>query len=303
MVKYHILFGLIFFTFTLSFAQSDYKKYSYYSQLAYLTNETDSAIYYLEKAVKQVEQPMYTELKILAVKYAVKGEKRKMYQTAEQLRKLGSSSEDMTDFMGNDSMFANYKTEKRWQKIFSQPSEITDFEFISNFSMYLGEDQFLRTYEKNADCFRANSNLIDSLNNERLKEYINTYGFPTPKRVGKYMYLAAILLIHIVSTESSEKDWGRYYKPLMLKEAELGHIDYQFIAGLDDRHNWLFHNTQSYGTLYSFGLPEEEMPTLLDTANLDKRRAEMGLPPFYIEAKHRKLKLPEGYIPIKSEYK
>jgi len=296
-IAFLLFFGLA--SYLQIWAQNDYKTYNYYKQRTYFVENTDSAIYYFEKAFRCVDKPFAVDMWLLASKYAAKGERRKMYKLVEKLRDCGYTSDEMTDIRGNDSMFAVYRTEKRWQKIFNRPTKITDIGFVSEFSEYLGAEQYVRTYFRNDSCFAASSNFIDSLNNVRLKAYIQANGFPSEEKVGLYTYITNVMLIHIVSTRSTENEWNTYYKPLMLAEAEKGNVEYYFIATLDDRHNWLFNNTQSYGTMLASGFPDDEMPKVIDPENLDKRRAELGMPPFYIEAKYRNLKLPEGYKPIK----
>jgi len=296
-----IFLGITLFWVQLN-AQSDYKKYSYYVQKARTTANTDSAITYCKKGFACVKRHFLTDISLLTALYAVNGEKRKMYKLLKHLRLNGYTEGYLYFLEGNETIYDAYKKEKRWLRIMSSPVQIIDIEYVTNFASYLAEDQYIRGMGYKKSDFLKDSHWIDSINNERLKSYILESGFPNEKKTGMFSYYADILLIHIVSTSNTKDDWNNFYKPIMLKEAEIGNVPYNMIAFFDDRTNWLFNDTQSYGTLYSFGLPEEEMPTLLDPANLDKRRAEMGIPPFYIEAKYRKIKLPEGYVPIKSDY-
>ena len=188
-----------------------------------------------------------------------------------------------------------------------------NIDFISIFSEYMGQEQFIRkNFFKDRKCMEKYMFKIDSLNHTRLKEFIDINGFPNETELGKYKYIPLLLITHIITNESTKDSWYGYYRPILMKQAEKGEVSYSFITALDDRFHDAYDNYQLYGRWYMSnmsrrGMSVEERQKLLknltspikDIENLDKRRKEMGLPPFYIEAKYRNIILPEGYKPQK----
>jgi hypothetical protein len=266
----------------------------------------DSCIYFYEKAFKYNKNPLSDDLLYLSYQYAKKGDKGKFFKTYKRMQKIGFTYLNMS-WNDNEDVLIKYKDLKKWKKIEKRPISV-DIEFIRRFYEYVGADQFVRQnfiLNKGKCGFIYN---IDSLNNIRLKKYISENGFPNQSRVG--MYFPYVLIIHFAENESCKNEWVDYYKPLLLKEAYKGNTSFTFIANLEDRFNGIWHNCQIYGTDiraigYKPGMTYEERMSLKfiidspikDIENLDKRRAEMGLPPFYLEAKFLNIELPEGYKP------
>jgi len=105
--------------------------------------------------------------------------------------------------------------------------------------------------------------------------------------------LYAIFVIHC--NEFYEKEWI-YITNRLYFETLLGNFDpatYALI--IDNRYVRLYNKPQIYGTMANFYQTSEF--EVLEPSQLDKRRAEIGLPPYNIWAKTYNMPLPLNYIP------
>ncbi len=127
-----------------------------------------------------------------------------------------------------------------------------------------------------------------------LKKIINKYGFPTPSKVGHTAADVAFYILHHSNIED------KYYR--MVKDAyENGDYFPEHYALLTDR--WLSQNgkKQLYGTQFrAQKRPDGKMGDYTlqpvdDFKNLNKRRAELGLPPIEDYAVQVKGTIPEEY--------
>ena len=292
-------------------AQADYIKYNYYtSQMMYHRfANPDSAIFYFEKSLSYCERPLNDYLLYAAGLYADADNYKKTEYIYRQLQPMGYGFDDVFTSQGIE---LSEKSEKKL-KTERVPLSDLDFDFIFIFSEYQGAEQFVRKrLFRDKECMEKYLSEIDSLNHARLKEYIDENGFPGETRIGKYKYIPLMLITHFITNESTKENWYGYYRPILIKQAEVGEVSYSFIAGLDDRFHECYDAYQLYGMIYMAEEPTYRMTNeerqkapknltcpITDIENLDKRRAEMGMPPFYIMAKSQNVKLPKNYSPKK----
>lgn len=115
-----------------------------------------------------------------------------------------------------------------------------------------------------------------------LRKLMAKYGFPGYKKVGRDATAAAVMIV-----TNADKDTGFQKKFLddMKKAADASDADRGDFAMLTDRVLIAEGKRQRYGTMISVkGTKITPMP-VEDPKNLDKRRAEVGLPPMedYLE--------------------
>jgi hypothetical protein len=116
---------------------------------------------------------------------------------------------------------------------------------------------------------------VDQKNRARLKEMVEKHGWPGKALVGKDGAHAAWLL---VQHADGDLDFQKRCLKLM-KAAPPGDVEAQDIAYLTDRTLVAQKKKQVYGTqLLQQGSTFKPQP-IQDEANVDKRRAEVGLPP------------------------
>ena len=138
-------------------------------------------------------------------------------------------------------------------------------------------------------------------NAARLREIVAAHGWPTEKLVGEDgAFVAWRLLQHSIG----EPEFMRSMLPILWEAARNGEIPKAQPAYLEDRIRMYEGKPQLYGSQF---WPDEKGEThpyeIADPANLDQRRAEVGLEPFAERlAAIRKLEAKEGLHPP-SDYK
>jgi len=129
---------------------------------------------------------------------------------------------------------------------------------------------------------------VDLENTKRAKEIVEEIGYPTISKVGKEAsYNFWILVQHA----DHDKEFQKYCLGLM-REIFKEDIEQSNIAYLEDRVRLGEGRPLLYGTQYRIDKDTDEMIILPieDEENVDKRRAEVGLPPLkeYVEMSNRK---------------
>jgi hypothetical protein len=124
---------------------------------------------------------------------------------------------------------------------------------------------------------------IDRKNSARMKEIVDKYGWPGKSLVGKDGANTAWLL---VQHADGDRDFQRKCLDLMKAALAKGEVSGQDVAYLTDRVLVGEHKKQLYGTQSTITNGKVKFQPIEDEANVDKRRAEVGLPPL---AEYRKL--------------
>jgi hypothetical protein len=285
----------------------DYKKYTYYSELASYHKEPDSINYYREKALIYVKEPFCKDRFYLLRKNSKERDTVKFLENSMILLTKGYPKEWILEKIKDDK----FLSDEQKKKIETTEYLVYDLDvpFIAEFSELLGADQFLRRYySEDRDCLEKYALKADSISHVRLKKYIEENGIPDIRRLGYYQPILFVLISHIIATESCADSWYGYYRPKLIKMAEEGKFFYDMIASYDDRYHWAFENQQIYGTIHML-ITDDNQPSekqkrkiiapIKDIENLDKRRSELGLPPFYLYAKYLNIIIPKGYTPQK----
>ncbi len=288
----------------------NYKEYMYNVNMAgyYSDSNLDSNIYYYKKAFKAVARPISDDLLFCAVSYAKSGHKKELLRCFKELRKRGYSSEKIFE-IDYDSVFYKYTESNEWKKIEQTIKPEIDYDLAIELSEYLGADQFVRDRWQDS-ILRCHLHETDSITTENMLEIIKEQGFPGDIKLGCYSAKSLILTIHIISDYGNKETWNTFWQPLLLNEAERGNISYSHYAFLKDRYYEIYEKVSYYGTNYSVTgykpnmsmddirkLPKIYDLPIKDIKNVDKRRAEIGLPPLKTEAKFMNITLPADYQP------
>lgn len=115
---------------------------------------------------------------------------------------------------------------------------------------------------------------IDTSNTERMRTIVRQYGWPTPRLVGRDGTEAAFLLV-----QHAGLAFQKEMLPLVEKAYRKGELSGQSYALLLDRVLVGEGKRQVYGTQAKLKGKEFVPEPIEDEANVDKRRAEVGLPP------------------------
>ncbi len=124
---------------------------------------------------------------------------------------------------------------------------------------------------------------VDSVNLPKIERIIAQYGYPGKKLVGEKQNETAWLVIQHAPLPVQEK-----YLPMMQEAAATGQLSKASVALTVDRIRVRKGQKQLYGSQVhndASGKPAGFEP-IEDEANVDKRRAEVGLPPLETYAKH-----------------
>jgi hypothetical protein len=115
----------------------------------------------------------------------------------------------------------------------------------------------------------------DSLRTRRLRQIVDTYGWPTRTAVGPEAANAAFLILQ----HSPEHDFRKSMVPLLEDLAQEGTMPASDVAMLVDRVLVQEGKRQRYGTQFSIEDGELVMDPVEDEEGLDERRRQMQLPP------------------------
>lgn len=146
---------------------------------------------------------------------------------------------------------------------------------------------------KNPDkAILARMEAIDAANTERMKAIVNQYGWPSPGLVGRDGSEAAFLLV-----QHADLAFQKKMLPLVEKAYRSDGLSGQDYALLLDRVRVGEGKPQVYGTqakrVEEWNGQDPVLQPIEDEANVDKRRAEVGLPPL---AEYRQM-LKRMYFP------
>src|ERR1051325_6464037 len=138
----------------------------------------------------------------------------------------------------------------------------------------------------------ARMKAIDTANTKRMQAIVNLYGWPGPELVGQDGSEAAFMLVQHADLAFQQK-----MLPLVEKAYRSGGLTGQDYALLMDRVRVGEGKPQVYGTqakrFEEWNGQEPTLQPIEDEANVDKRRAEVGLPPL---AEYREM-LKRMYFP------
>lgn len=115
----------------------------------------------------------------------------------------------------------------------------------------------------------------DSALTERLREIVATRGWPDVDHVGREAVHAAFLIVQ----HSADHAFLEELLPRIERDARTGALDPQDYAAMLDRVRTNRGEPQIYGTQYSLVDGRMVRDPVEDPANLDRRRAELGLVP------------------------
>lgn len=130
---------------------------------------------------------------------------------------------------------------------------------------------------------------LDAANQLRLDELVKQYGWPEKKDVGEKAAYAAYLVV-----QHAPREYMKRYAPMVQKAMERGDVSKAAFAIFDDRLRMYYDQPQRFGSQVK--TDENGVRTIWrieDEANVDKRRAEVGLEPLVEYAERYKV----PYVP------
>ena len=136
-----------------------------------------------------------------------------------------------------------------------------------------GEDKELR---KQANELGEKLQAIDTKNTARMKEILETHGWPGKDVVGSDGAQAAFLM---VQHADRDRDFQKRCLPLLKEATEKGQMPPSNLAYLTDRVQMVEGKKQTYGTQLTMVDGKFRPHPIEDEASVDERRKKVGLPP------------------------
>jgi hypothetical protein len=145
--------------------------------------------------------------------------------------------------------------------------------------------------------------VTDSLTFAAIYDAVNDYGFFTKSKIRGGL---GPLLVHLYGPGRDQVHQGvsstHFLDSVMLKAVKEGEFEPQEYAFMkDDPNPYSLETKSTYGSVTrgkdGCFIPNE----ILDIKNIDKRRAEIYLPPLWVDALLDSFELPEGYVQLKDE--
>jgi hypothetical protein len=227
-----------------------------------------------------------------------------------------------SEYFGTDDakqIMANYQ---KYRNIYKHGIHLA---WISTVSGYFNMDQYSRTlfgnhyswvtgnaykrfdYLDNGIKKKIMSTMIqvtDSLTFAAIYDAVNDYGFFTKSKTKGGL---GPLLVHLYGPGRDQVHQGvsstQFLDSVMLKavlEGELSPREYIFMHDIPE-YPYNFETKSTYGSAVrgkvGYYIPNE----IIDIKNIDKRRAEIYLPPLWVDALLDGFELPEGYVQLKDE--
>lgn len=203
---------------------------------------------------------------------------------------LAASADGLFHILWSDSRTGVYQNWTATVRVTPSPSQSTGASSVAYPALRqellkrLERDQAIRDewikkgVEKHDAEFEARMNDIDSSNTARMKEIVKQFGWPGPELVGEDGRDAAFILV-----QHADYQFQKEMLPLVLEAYRAGKLPGQFYALLLDRILVREGKPQVYGTQAKgadqWKGKEPVLEPIEDETNVDKRRAEVGLPP------------------------
>jgi len=141
----------------------------------------------------------------------------------------------------------------------------------------LMNDEYLEKYGRESEEMRELWKTIeekDSVNLIKVKSILDNYGWLGADVVGERGNMSLFLVIQHSDLETQEK-----YLPMMKEAVKIGKAEASSLALLIDRIEMRNGRPQVYGSQITFENGKPVVYQIIDEANVNKRRAEVGLDP------------------------
>jgi tetratricopeptide (TPR) repeat protein len=313
-MKNTIILALIFLFSTSLSAQKDYSEY--YNLIGrgyteYVQKDYHKAIETFELTFSKY-YPFPNDVNVLKECYLAIDDKEKAYQAMRRMVLCGFKLESSIPLINSGMYLANYKLDTRSgdtileQRLLQEYPAIRE-EYLKNIDWNIDQClKILTHFEIHTALMRTKSsstkinNLIAGYGWEINKEMFMNL-MDSKKCVDRELtdtwtsYEMEVAILHI-SQSITKEDYQRYFQ--LLKEQVLqGNVsNFNYAAFYD---NYLYRNKK--GTYYGQQMQyhqktgKRKCARIEDVNNVDKRRAEIGLPPLWIWCELHSIELPEGY--------
>jgi hypothetical protein len=254
----------------------------------YDAKDFKKSIQVYEQAFK-LERRNHTDLYNAACSAALALEKEKAYDLLESAVENGWIN---VGHLKEDADLTSLHGEKRWETLleradrrlaeveshFNKPMQkelLQIFDDDQKYRMMIDTTQAMHGYDSQQmrDLWKT-INDIDSSNLTKVRRILDTRGWVGPDTVGGMANQALFLVIQHADLKTQEQ-----YLPMMKEAVATGKASATDLALLIDRVEMRNGRPQVYGSQINMKDGKYAIYRILDEANVNKRRAEVGLPP------------------------
>jgi len=287
---------VLYFVIFLLVSCKEKKECSYIEDYYQLVYEAEKA-YYLEdyqkvfdkmsdatSSCELINQPMIYEMEKYAESAAIIGKEKKALELIHKLILNGYTIDQIEE---NEAFSSIVKT-KDWDKIENEYSDLRE-NYLNSINLELREqisemqnaDQYHRQLLSNKGINRDSIWLIinktDSINDIKLKQIIEDYGYPDQRLIGGYnidqrQIDPGILLFHFDDYDYYTKNLKKLINKGEAPPASLGNFVDSYQRRVQEQKKYI------YGIYDNVG-PDQ----IIDYDNLDKRRKSIGLAPMKLK--------------------
>jgi len=191
------------------------------------------------------------------------------------------------------SFFAPFKGEEIFDEIQAERPELLK-EYYTNLpypKQVLDDIEEIRKRDQNVRKPENQHRMkeVDSVNIRQLMEITREYG---------WIDKAWIVLWHQRGTYGTDNEVWSYFKPFIDSEIKKGNVRKSFWAMYEDHEQIIKSREQIYGMFAS----NYDMMPVVNVKQVDKRRADIGLPPLWYMNKVFDRELPEGYTATNDDF-
>tara|TARA_R110000850_G_scaffold190308_2_gene316166 strand:- start:6159 stop:7067 length:909 start_codon:yes stop_codon:yes gene_type:complete len=260
---------------------TDYHQYIYQAEIAYLKEDYQNAYDLIKKAEKNctlLNQTAIYEPRMMAEICIRLDKKEEVFPYLYMLLENGMPFSSVLNNMAFEPLFEM----PEWENFATKAPEI-ETQFLSSINKDLRneiiemnyQDQLYRT--GNSDYEKMQ--FVDSINENRIKEIFETYGYPSDKLIGpstvdEHTDITAMLM-HFKDTT--------YFKPILLDYIKKGDAPPRILPSMIDSR--LRRAEQFWYGIYN----NADSTKIKDFKNIDKRRVAVGLRPYQMEKEYFEL--------------
>lgn len=207
-------------------------------------------------------------------------------------------------FFADNSIVREIKNEEQKKKLIKvfpylnendfAPLTSQKLENVLKLSNFLYLDQSVRKI-KNISCKDSLLATVDEKIYTDFLPYIKTYGYPSQRDYGMFAMYPVFLFLH----SSMRYGVTDELKKILFEQVKKGNYHPSSYARLIDRYrSWITKEPQLYGEWIENG----KIGPIYDIKNIDVRRSEIGIEPYYEFCLKNQYQLPEDYI-LPEKYK
>jgi hypothetical protein len=266
-----------------------YYQLIYEADIAYLSGNRQLAYNKIQSAESKcplIEQPMYYEIsRYIDLLIDNKVQEKTVFYIKELVSKYGYPVESFE----KEEYFDNLRKNVNWNQLKNELIRLqnnfyskVDTALVNEIKEMSVKDQAIRkNWNPNDKIYMKKLKEVDSVNEVRIKEIFEKYGYPDGRLIGYNNTLfwngIGVMLMHFSDTA--------YFKSVLLKFIEQGKCPPLELGKFVDS----YARRDTARLKYIYGIYSNALDKVKDIENLDSRRKAIGMPPLELKQKRDSL--------------